>query len=55
MPIFLVSITGVSASTVTVSATPATFAVKFTSTLTPAETITERWVVAKPARATLNV
>jgi len=51
VPTFLVSITGVSASTVTVSATPATLAVKLRSTLTPAETITVRCVVAKPFRA----
>ena len=55
VPIFLVSITGVSASTVTVSATPATFAAKATSTLTPAFTITVRCVVAKPGRATETV
>ena len=55
VPIFLVSITGVSASTVTVSATLATLSEKGTSTLTPALTITVRWVVAKPPRATVTV
>ena len=52
VPILLESITGVSASTVTVSATPATLTLKLTSTLTPAETMTVRCVVAKPGMAT---
>ena len=55
VPIFLVSITGVAASTVTVSETLATLAVTATSTLTPALTITVRCVVAKPPSATATV
>ena len=55
VPIFFESITGVMASTVTVSATLASLAAMVTSTLTPMLTITVRWVVAKPVRATDTV
>ena len=50
VPTFLVSTTGVSDVTVTVSSTVVTFKGKVTSTLVPVLTISERSWVEKPAR-----
>jgi hypothetical protein len=55
VPVFFVSMMGVSAVTVTVSSTVETLSVNARSTLTPVCTLTSRVTVVKPVSATVSL